>query len=312
MNAENFQYLLSSLAPGPTPRHFNLPAMAHCIGTQRLLGEYYGQALSEAIDERNESLRGKLSDLCVLMRSYVVLDDYIKDGSRLKEEKDYIEQWNREIALHCQVLIESLGGYQKLWFEFSERYENAFQNYNEENPYKATLDKCCFLFLPIELPIFVRQKRDVQPFVKFVEYFLFSLQLLDDFKDIEEDIAGPSNQNLLIRDPHILEEVAVSRLRYLLVRPLLHYIRTNLHSVYASCTGPEMIRRSYSNSVRWLDDVHARFENAPFSTDIFGNSFEQYRACALLPNFDCEVSSDDWDFSIISAEGMHSAPLPEE
>lgn len=288
----------------------NLPNLEHCIGKDRLLGEYYGQALSESLHLMNMNHFKNLNELCVLLRSFIVLDDYLKDKQYSLANEDYIITWLRNIKSRINELINELGGHFSLWGKYFKEYEQAYNFFNPSDCFNYTHRKCSFVFLPFELPIFIANEEHKSIIINFIKYFLFSLQLIDDFKDMEEDIISHKNHNLYLSKLTKPYSKKIIIIKSILLMPLLDYIRNNISKVHTNTLSSNVLSVFYENCMDWLNINTKKFSN--FQSDIkFKNSFENWEPFNEKTTNDLFNRFNKYDFGgynidSISAESIHS------
>jgi len=286
-----------------------VPSISHCTGTGKLLGEFYGKALCEAFRITERRLRKILSDLSVLMRTFIVLDDHIKDRASENSGKEVIERWLSNIKTEAIAAIEKLGDNgEMLWERYFAQYEESYYNYFKRNAYESTLMKCSFLFLPFELSICRDRKSQSTKMKKAVGYYLFSLQLLDDFHDMEEDSFAPNNHNLFTAKLAEKYREKVIKGRSVLIRSLLSFIASNLKIVLNSSSGSKTFDRYVTSGIRWLASIRPLFMSCP-NVSIFWGTYYDY--CfddkTVKPLSRELLGAQAIDVSIIRAEAMHTA-----
>ncbi len=187
MHSNRQEYLIS-LVESTIPTQDlpdGLPSLEHCIGTNRLLGERYVEATKELLKPTlNPQLTTKLEELAVLLRSFVVVEDYKKDNNLRAEINCYINKWLFNIEILILQKVSALGGEPILWNKYYKRYQRAYDEFCLGSPYHKVLDKCGFVFMPLDLPIFSGSK-NLGIVRHLLGEYLFTLQLIDDFRDID-------------------------------------------------------------------------------------------------------------------------------
>ena len=307
--SEPYHQLVASLAPSHVRRPSGAPSISHCVGVGRLLGEFYGHALSEALGLKEPTLQSTLSTLSVLMRAYIVLDDYMKDSTLSKNDTRYISNWTERIADRCRAMIDKFNGPEMLWESYISRYEVAFVNQESLSAYTLVLSKCSFLFLPFDLPIYNASTTQTIAIRHFIEHYLFSLQLLDDFADMEEDTVAPVNTNILMR--HLTDTCAgrlISR-RYHLVPSLIHYIDANMVGVTQGVPFGYTMDRFWNWGRSWLENKKGRY-SAPPVLNLFQSDYLNFDVTNECLSGHLRQWNDRpyEDLSDITAQGLHTPP----
>lgn len=183
----------------PFTEDFHIDLVNHCIGKNRLLGEYYGSLFSDLYGLDN--IESKIvTRLCINLRSYIVIDDYIIDQNVIWFENQhylFLEEWLGEIEEQICFTIRALDSNSLIWEKYKEGYNIGKIKFDAGKPYEAVIQKCCFLLLPFELFSGYPPKFSVNCCQRFIKDYLFSLQLLDDWADFDEDIEAGNENNLL-------------------------------------------------------------------------------------------------------------------
>ena len=206
------------------------PTLEHCIGKGKLLGEYYGDALCEIFKIRNSKINNDISELSMLMRSYIVIDDFLKDSNLKNNYNEFYINWLSNIE---QKIIFFVSLYHQspneLWLKYLKIYKDSYLFFDKNNMFKSIINKCNFIFLPFDLNPFINF--DTSKIKEIIEKYLFSLQLIDDFHDMEDDVQAPKNHNLyLAKIPNNFYKYIIN-CRPFFLKPLLNYIIDNLNYI---------------------------------------------------------------------------------
>lgn len=232
----------------------SIPSIDHCIWTARLLWEQFAASIREIISI-DDWLFEKLNDLCLLMRSFIVLDDYLKDDPRANNEASLLTGWIDIIENRCiELIIEfSWANGINLWKEFKEKYLNAIDLNHTDSSFNIVKDKVAFLFLPFRLP-FLSHKQ-WEKLSDLFSQFLFALQLCDDFSDIKEDSIVSHNKNIFLsnlRNPQDIQKI-IEKKKYL-AESLLAYIRNQMKQFSQTFNQSSIIQQYISFMIQWIDD----------------------------------------------------------
>lgn len=299
---------LHKLAPKATQANLNigvLPSVEHCIGTQRFLGELGGQAITEVYSIENSEEAIALSKLAVCLRSFVVLDDFLVDTRPSQAVSNSVHGWLNNIKDEIFDLIRLLGDNpEPLWGNHFDIYEQAFANFDREKLFESILRKCFLTFLPFELSL-LRHSPNNDLFRRYVEYYLFSLQLMDDFHDMEEDMDSPHNHNLFLVSVSAASRKCVIDAKPLMVRSLIEYANHNLQSLHGLKS--EIVQASLQNSLTWLSKAEQVTLHLP-KLELFRGSFEEFWFDGSATQ-DCKRKLNtriSADLAFIKAENMHS------
>lgn len=224
----------------PFTEDFYVNLVNHCIGRNRLLGEYYGSLFSELYDL--DKIESKIvTQLCINLRSYIVIDDYMTDQNIIWFEDQhyhFFSEWLGEIEEHICLIIRALDSNSMIWRKYKEEYNIGRVKFDARKPHEAVTQKCCFLLLPFELFAEKTPRFSADCCQKFIKDYLFALQLLDDWADFDEDLGARNGNNLL----HIgLSGAGIDRARSLLAPlciEILAQIMCNLKQVRSDSIPP--------------------------------------------------------------------------
>lgn len=258
-------------------RDHGLPSMEHCCGKDKLLGEFYGLAISEACGIIDYGVTRTLTEISILMRAYVVLDDFIKDHKPVIRTRDLVQELLVKLQDSIVSMVETLGDDgNTIWNNYLAIYENAYADYLSTSPYIATMNKCSFLFLPFDLTVIRQARRSSSHLKTGVSNYLFSLQLLDDFHDMEEDLNAPRNQNLFIVKVSSEKRRSVIEGKSALASHLLGYIASHLHQLLRKSTRSNTFDAFVEAGLRWLRYTRSQLPIVTMATP-FRFPYESFR-----------------------------------
>ncbi len=289
-------------------RKHGLPSIEHCCGKNKLLGEFYGLAISEACGILDYEVTKTLTEISILMRAYVVLDDFIKDHKLAINTYKLVQALLAKLQDIVISMLETIGedGY-TIWNKYLNIYENAFTDYLSATPYIATIHKCFFLFLPFDLAVVRHARKSSNHLKTGVSDFLFSLQLLDDFHDMEEDLQAPRNQNLFTVRVSPEKRTSVIEGKSALAGHLLDYIAIHMQQLIKKSTGSNTFDTFVEAGLRWLEYTKSQLQA--------GTMVNPFRFPYKLFRFDDPIVSSLEDTlasipkintDIICAEAMHT------
>jgi len=205
-----------------------LPSYNHCIGRGKLLGEYFGTSLCEELGIKSLYIKDIISHSAIALRMYIVLDDYCKD-SRLNINS--ILSYNEKLLEYVMSTLYQIDNNieQKL-IQYHELYKQSYLKCTNIGLFDSVMRKCMMIFLFYDIE-YINEYGSLEDNKYFIEDYLFSLQLLDDFCDIEEDIIN-DNENIFFKS-NIFECVNdISKYKYILVRHMLMIIYETLIEHY--------------------------------------------------------------------------------
>jgi hypothetical protein len=305
----NFLVLVDSLCPIQRDTLI-APSLKHCVGEGKLLGEHFGRAIAELFGFGHEDeLANHLSKLGVLMRSFVVLDDYLKDSIVIGSNREYINKWIGNIELLIIQTLESIGGKGELWFKYKKKSDHAFYHFNKKKPYNSVIWKCGFIFLPLELPFINKRKERVEETKKLLSDFLFTLQLLDDFKDMEEDIISSVNHNLYLSNVRKSEAAHVVQKKHLLINPILKNIQVVLGNLTSSYRNSEIVLFHLEHANQWVRKKQKEYSdiNSPLKITSPYREWEfSLKTAKLIEKTDTVYGIEAVNIQDISAEAIHT------
>lgn len=278
-----------------------IPSISHCVGTDKLIGQYYGEAI--CYDYRlEESYVEKLSLVSCLLRSYIVLDDFLKDNRINNHISLLIQKWLENIRNEINeslLIINKKTHY--LWNKYIKIYEDSYNNFNANDLYTSIINKCGLIFIIFEIEeISIDQKSRMNK--KIMQDFLFCLQLLDDFQDMEEDLISPKNHNIFLSPNPVHYYELIYSNRYLIHNPLFNLIIKNL-SKYLDYENP-IIFKYISNSINWLKD--RKLIGIPETGIVFSDNIEEFEFNILNYTTLFKLNENEYDYSEIKAENIHT------
>lgn len=311
MNRVKVAEYLSSILPADWPTSIDgheVPSIDHCVGSGKLLGEEYGPAIADACGIRNSLYVEVLTILSSLMRTYIVLDDFMRDSGITPPASNRITKIIDRTGGEIRSLIASLGeNSDLLWREYLDRYENACLRFSSLDIFDAVQDKCSFVFLPFEFRA-LRQSQNVQATKKAVRKYLFALQLLDDFHDVSEDQCNVVNHNLFLLQTNKDEWRFVTANRVLIAPLLLDYIAAQLEKAIQALPAGSIIQSRMLLSYWWLLATRARFNcpNLCHASAVFPNTFEDFRFLPMaIKSHNTSLNALDGLLNMVRAETMH-------
>jgi hypothetical protein len=307
----NFENYLVSLIPNSFPisiSGFVVPNIHHCIGSGKLLGTKYAKAILEECGCNDLIGEKTLEHLCCLMRSYIVLDDFIKDSHLSSREADTIQVVLLNIESKSKHLIHNLcDDSAHLWDKYLKLYESAYINFDKRNPFRSIINKCSFAFLPFELKLIQHVERSHHT-KEVIEYYLFALQLLDDFHDIEEDQHAPQNHNLFLLNVPIDRQLSMYSLRHIFAIPLLNYVDYEISNIITKLSG-QILKEHIEKSLLWLRKIKYHLSHLPMDSNIFPDTFKTFtfHHNDVLYKKSLTLKDDDSSYiDAICAENMHT------
>lgn len=300
---------LAKLIPQSMPSEiqgFSVPSLYHCVGTDKLIGSLLGKAIVEECKLPSKLFLSHVTELSCLLRSFIVIDDFYKDNNIDLEQNPALICALKNIKDRCLIIISCfVEDALSLWQSFVDIYEMAYLKFDQQHMYQSIIQKCYLIFLPFQLPV-VEQASQSRTIRSAIMDYLFCLQLLDDFQDIEEDLRAPKNHNLFVAGISNESALRVAEMRPLIVRPLLTYIKHNLERILInleSATAISMI----NNSLDWLHKKELMFSERT-SFPVFSADLKHYffNFDALLQNTLSTNSNDVLCMDDIRAESMHT------
>ena len=233
------------------------------------------------------------------------LDDYIRDGELDKDEstKDAVSDWLRSIETELQIILRRQNA-EVLWEVYHRQYEDAYVNFHSYSLYDGVINKCNLAFLIFDLPTVCSNNKRLS-LKQLFQDFLFMLQLIDDFHDMEEDKNAPRNHNLHLFGLGVRQQNNMMRNRALVLPSLLKIIDDNISS-FRSIEN-RLIRQYVSNIFNWIRLLQKKYcfelVNVVYS-DSF-KDFTVYSDCIYL-NSDSIKLPFMLDMNDVLAERVHT------
>jgi hypothetical protein len=202
-----------------------VPTLKHCLGQSRLLGQFYALSINELLPLKDQKLFVTFHELCIFLRSYVVVDDFQRDSASLCDaENRSIEAWLKNIEQQVKNRLVALESPPEIFDLHMQRMIAAYTNPTNYSDYDLIQEKCGLIYVPLSLRIIGGESFQKESFKKAVGDYLFLLQLVDDFVDIEEDEMSPQNHNVYSRKLRTEEVVKLLKNRALIASPLFSFI----------------------------------------------------------------------------------------
>jgi hypothetical protein len=281
------------------------------VGSGKLFGEDYGYALSEVCGIQDPSFVADIVLLCSLMRAYIVIDDFARDEGLVDSEVVVIREAELNIAKEVKRLIALLDTEpDEIWHKYTAQYEDACRRFPQLSPYAAVGAKCSLVFLPFELNA-IRTSGHSVYVRKVVADYLFALQLLDDFCDMEEDQQSPLNHNLFLLRVREEDWESLTARRAHVASLLIKYISHELKEQPVRSVG-RRICYQMEMSLQWLREVQEQLRNSlEIETSlVFPGDFEHFDFCAQpLLSMAPPKHLDHDILDKIRAENMHTGQL---
>jgi hypothetical protein len=279
----------------------HIPSIYHCVGTNKLIGEFYGRAICNGMHLK-ASYQKIISSISCLLRSYIVLDDFIKDYFAEENIKNQIFVWLENIKNRILLILDTVSNKSLfLWNQYLQIYEDAYTKFDQHALYNNIIDKCGLIFLIFEIEE-VKKSSVCEKIKKIMKDFLFSLQLLDDFQDMEEDILSPKNHNIYLCQNSPQYHELICKNRHIFHNKLFEYTKSYL-SIHL-CEKNPIIHKYILNSVKWLESNKIGYYpkqmiDFPKNIELF-----EFRVNNMLDMFDRD--NYKYDFSKIRAENIHT------
>jgi len=251
-----------------------IPTYSHCVGTGKLLGALLGKSIAEECEISEVLVEHNLTHLSCMLRSYIVLDDFLKDSGAKIKNFPGVELWLSNIADRCIELIsEFMPDPVNIWSRHIDIYRRAYYSFDFSQPFNSVIQKCNLIFLPFELEPVVSHSRCPR-MLESMKNYLFALQLIDDFQDMEEDWQAPKNHNLFIAGLSRELVDVVMKGRSIFARALFTYIEQNMLSIQHNLTGPTVLS-AIDHSLFWIREKKEMCQMFPVN-DFFTGHFRGY------------------------------------
>lgn len=288
-----------------------IPTPSHCVGTGKLLGALLGKSIAEECEINDVSVELSLTELCCMLRSYIVIDDFVKDAGVDIKDFPGIELWLLGIEDRCIELISDfLHDPISIWSRYIDIYRMAYDSFDFSGSFKSVIEKCNLIFLPFELEPFVSHHR-CHKMLESMKNYLFALQLVDDFQDMEEDSKAPKNHNLFVGGLSQELSDVVMKGRWLFARTLFTYIEKNVLSIRNNIYGRTALA-TINHSLFWINEKKKELKEFPM-IECFKGQFRDYKLNIVglketflkAPHFSIPFMEE------IRAENMHTVTIEE-
>lgn len=284
-----------------------------CTGAGRFLGALHCAALVELLRLRFAQDYYPLAALCQSLRAYVVLDDYLRDVRKAHVQKSVVARTEVELV-KARSSIAHLDDPKIL--EIALRRVNACYVHSDKmRPFELVRDKLTLAYIPSSLAIFV-DPHEVQATLRthVVPRYLFTLQLLDDFVDMEEDCNNLNHNIFLFRIPREAQRRVIAS-RPLLLRGLLSLVRREHEALNELMQEkiplrqyePSILGRTLVGGIGWCKEREARYSQLPFvelsgAPDLAAWSGEEAMSAVAGTHY----TGPSVDFRDVSAEAIHT------
>lgn len=246
---------VKSLFQGADNKIKIFPSLAQCVGTKRLWSSRLGEAFWCDREKKEDVFI--LEKVAYLSRTYLVIDDFIKDESIDDETRDLGKNWLNNISDKIKRNIDCAGGDPE---EFTEQLKICISAFNKRNAgipidiINNSIEKCEIFFNPYKLysvPLDdkIRKKR-----IEFLEGFFSVCQVLDDFCDIAEDLLKENNHNLFMNLISSPDYHRVLEIRRHIAPSLLQSAQDFLVSRFddTSSDSNAIFRHFFCHSIEWI------------------------------------------------------------
>lgn len=268
------EWVRANILPIVRPLGPPAPSYAHCIGLDRFLGGCFHNYISEwAVVPLEPQCIDSIAHLSVTLRAMLVLDDFRRDTAIPQQlASDCIQAHHqlRRIAIRstCAVVGSSRAA-QAMIDESDCVIENAYSALDNGQPptMSTVLDKCDYIRVPARAAHLVDDLFPLSQFEAFLQYYFFSLQLIDDFFDMQEDYYGQFNHNLFVWNLAKDEADALIDHRPRFVSSVANYIGMNLSKLLDTIAHhAPLSRRLVSETIklmaRWTGGVASGTEGS--------------------------------------------------
>lgn len=303
--------ILNNLCAGVLPDKIDgisIPSIYHCAGTDKLIGQYYGKAIFEDILCNDTQSEENISLLGVLLRAYIVIDDFIKDNNIILKNDHTLLKWLENIQKRSIETIEKMSDSPyNIWDSYFHEYNDAYYNFNSSKMFNSIIRKCFLIYIPFSLNVVISKNRAKHTY-SFMKNYLFALQLLDDFQDMEEDYCVPKNHNIFLSCIEKSEIDTVITNKDFLAPSLLLYIQDNLKDISKTIKS-KTILTFIGKNIKWLDNQLSKIDSSCHPIQIKG-SFSEFNFNDIMHNFLRVLPSKGdkvvFRYSEIRAENMHT------
>ena len=277
-----------------------------CRGQGKLLGSDYAEIFFE-LTPLSRDERHRLQELCILLRTYVVIHDLIFDGNidrhvfpgvTLADELDFVSERIGE-TLH------SFGKDEQFWHDAKSRYLKGQSEFDAYAPFESVFEKCSLLDVPFEVFDCKGGKER-----RFVRSYLFMLQMIDDFADFEEDFNSTVKSNIwMIGYPHKTPQEFLIKYRAQLAVSIL-CVAVKFQEYWCDLRLPDVCIDYSIGLSEWakeiLDEAGCRAEaTAPMPIDIHFERFQSFWLSAEKGNPNLKGELTTQVLSKMTAESAH-------
>ena len=290
--------LVLKARPKKQPTNIQMPTIRQCVGTNRLWGAMLGKALYD--DLEGTIPLHHLVDIAILSRSILVLEDYVDDEFIDDKEFHFVVKWIKKIEMILFQVFETIGEKISVHKELKLRSRCEVKKRSKgdlsSGVYKSSIEKCLIFFNPYRLKI-AEKTNQISKRIKFLEYFFFVCQLLDDFQDLAEDREKKMNNNIFFVDYTPEESDLVEKTRLYWVVPLLEQICLNLNcsDIKAGAVDSPVLYSYYMDALEYLNEMLKACK----------------RRVVIYPNQSHSIESfETWKFSSLDMIGKFSL-IPE-
>ncbi|MEX1014342.1 MAG: hypothetical protein WDZ80_04245 [Candidatus Paceibacterota bacterium] len=254
-------FLLSSF-PSGKKELTSFPSLSQCIGNKRMWSYRLGNAFY--IDSNSLIDRYCLEMIASLSRSYLVIDDFLKDENLNDKIIEIGENWLNAISDKIIGFINKVGGDENEFKEQIKRTNLAYKARDSDNTnlVKNSIEKCEIFFNPYKLKSIsidgsIRDNR-----IRFLDKYFTACQLLDDFHDIEEDLHKKINHNLLTETIDNEGRSMILKNKEKFAWAILTLIRSELNQEYEVLKDRDnKVFNHYLNfSIAWLKNIIGYFD----------------------------------------------------
>lgn len=305
----NYEKLLFSLLPSDLPSSLEgheVPSLSHCVGTGKLIGALYGTAIIEELGLSPMEAEPHLSELSVLLRAYIVLDDFARDHNIRVETCSPLHRSLINIRASCCKRLDVLcNNGEDLLHRYISEYEEAYSGFSKVDIWQSIIKKCCLISLPFELDKMVDRSRNHIVRLSMMRY-LFALQMMDDFQDMEEDLGAPRNHNIFTIGLSTDDAIIVQNSKHLMVKPMFFCVEKMLTQVLKGLVG-KTAKSCVEHSLAWVRDKKCKVGHL-CNPNIFSFNRDHFTfdVRELIQLSDGSVTITVPDLNDICAESMHT------
>jgi hypothetical protein len=215
----------------------SLPPFDHCIGTNRFLGTLYGLYIREWSTIQDDFVWEQITKLSMYLRIVVVLDDFARDNEVNHNDLELIHNLcDLSLRFANEVITSIISPSQESMILLPRAEQNTELAYNNvflNHPpsYNLVVEKCSLVRVPIQVVSILDKHFPIELMDHIVSSYLFSLQCLDDYYDIQEDYNGRINSNLFIwsLEPSLYLRFENQRQQFL--PAIARYVQSNVNAL---------------------------------------------------------------------------------